>query len=201
MFYVKSPHFSEFENYLFFLDYVYKKVPEYTSAKSYENINKDYYKKTLKRFNQRLFEFYHEGKNVYQAIPKDICFSQFVTHVDYNYIYRPHYNPNAYRSRFYTFHNEVNFRQPMKFVKNMSNIQPKVVCEKELQHKEWRKAKGLDKDKAKRNGKPFQKPNKKFKEFHNRMFRHMQNQLIREEQYDQVYDKQLFLYYDLWDWI
>jgi len=200
MFYVKNHHFSEFENYLFFLDYVYKKNPEYVSATQYIS-NFTEAKRTLRKLNDRMFSFFHEGKNVYQAIPKAVSFSQFLTHIDYNFIYRPSYDPLSYRRRFYTVHNEVDFRQPMKFVKNCSDIQQKDFCEKENQKKEWRVSTGLYKDKAKRTGKNMLNPNKKFKTCRNRSFRHKQNQLIREKQYDNVYDEQFFLYYDLWDWV
>lgn len=198
MFYVKNPHFSEFENYLFFLDYVYKKIPEYASANNYSN-DKDFYKKLFKRFTPKLLCFYHEGKVIYQSIPKDISFVQFVKNINYSFIYRPNYNPNAYRSRFYTFHGGVDFREPMKFIKNKSNINKKEFSEKDLYKKEWRKYKGFQKDQSK--NKNFDKPNKKFKMNKNRCFRHKQNQLIREQKFDEIYDNQIFLYYNLWDWI
>lgn len=200
MFYVKNPELNEIDNYRFFLHYVFNKLPQFSSVCNNRNIFPDYYDQALKRLNPKLLYYFHQGKIVYQAIPQKVNFSQFLSNLNYHFIYQPHYNPMAYRSRFYTYHQGINFRQNLSFVKNQVNAHPKVLDQKTIQKNDWRISKGFDKDKSKRGGKKFDKPNKKFKQSCNRNFRHAQRQLIKEQKFEEVFDEQLKLYYDLWDW-
>ena len=195
MFYQKNFLLDDISNYRFFLHFIIEKTKSNPIENETYNL-KVYKQLSLKISDEKLYEYFLEGKNVHIVISKS--YSEFIDDLNYLFIYRPDYNPNGYRNAFYITHKGIDFRQKMKFVKNNSTINYKK--NKNFNKKQWREYKGFYKDKAKRNGKRHEKPNKKFKQCRNRAFRRAMNDLLKNNDFDKIDNKLIKLYYDLWDW-